>query len=109
MKIRKRMSEDELRRELDYQVGDIIQIRPDGQEDSGRLGVIIGLSIYRQKPGRPDAFSYRIKLSDQEGISAPCHRIRLVRKAESNEVLPENKSQFLPVRANLNTDDETAE
>lgn len=93
----RKMSAEEAKRALEYREGDIVQIRPDGYECSGRLGMIVGVSIYRQKSGKPEAFSYRIKLSDHEGISAPCHRIRLVREAESKEDLPEEKSQFLPI------------
>lgn len=104
-----KMSAEEFSRATEYREGDIVQIRPDGYTHSGRLGQIIGVTIYKQKSGKPLDLSYRIKLSDEEGISAPAHRIRLVREAESNEDLPERESQFLPVRANLNRDGEMAE
>lgn len=97
--IRKKMTAEEFKRATEYREGDIIQIKPDGFPHSGRLGVIIGISIYKQRPAKAESFSYRIKLSDSECISAPCHRIRLVREAESNENVPENKSQFLPDRS----------
>lgn len=97
MAIRKKMSDDELRRLLDYQVGDLIQVRPDGYEYSGRLGKIIGITFYRERPGKPDVLSYNLKLSDHEGVSVPCYRLRLIREAESDEDLPEKKSQFIPM------------
>lgn len=99
MKIRKRMSAEEAKRALEYREGDIVQIRPDGYEHSGRLGMIIGINVYKQKSGKPYAFSYRIKLSSNESVAAPCNRIRLVREADSSEDIPEEKSHFLPVRS----------
>lgn len=109
MKHSKKMSAEKFKRATEYREGDIVQIRPDGYEYSGRLGQIIGVTIYKQKSGKALDLSYRIKLSDEEGISAPAHRIRLVREAESNEDLPERESQFLHVRANRSIDDEMAE
>lgn len=91
------MDAEKMSRELDYRVGDIVQIRPDGYKYSGRFGMIIGINSYKQKSGKGESLAYMIKLSDKESVSAQCYRIRLVREAGRDEDLPESKSQFLPV------------
>lgn len=78
---RKEISADELSRALDYKIGDIVQIRADGLPCSGRLGEIIGISLYKSRADREDALSYSIKLSDNESFACTCHRLRLVRAA----------------------------
>ena len=94
---RTKLTAEETKRALEYREGDIVQIRADGDLYAGRVGVIIGIGVYKAKKCRPE-LSYRVKLSDKEGISVPCCRIRLIREAGSDEDLPEKKSQFLPIR-----------
>lgn len=98
MKIGKKMSAEDFRRATEYMVGDLIQIRPDGEPYAGRLGIVIGVSLYKVN-NRKSTISYNVKLSDNEGISVQCYRLRLIRAAGSDEDIPENESQFLPLGA----------
>ena len=91
------MSADELRRALDYQEGDIIQIKPDGKEYAGRLGMIIGIQFCAGiRPESEDSLSYRVKLSDSDGVALAANRMRLVRAAGSNKTLSEQESKYKP-------------
>lgn len=92
----KKMSADEFSRATEFREGDWVQIRPDGDAFAGRVGIIIGITVYRHKTWNPE-FSYQLKLSDKEGVSAPCSRLRLIREAGSDTDVPESKSKFLPM------------
>lgn len=94
----KKMSADDFRRALEYRAGDLIQIRPDGDAYAGRLGIIIGVSLYKVN-NRKSTIAYNVKLSDNEGVSVQCYRLRLIRAAGSDEDVPEKESQFLPLGA----------
>lgn len=103
---RKTMSDAELRRALDYQVGDIVQLKPDGKEFSGQLGVIIGISTCKeQNPEKGCTLSYRLKLSDSKGIAVAPRRIRLVRAAGNDKVMSETESHFLPNKKRMSVMD----
>lgn len=91
------LSKERLLRALDYQVGDIVQIRPDGKKHSGALGEIIGIGVYRTDKELDDLFYYTVMLSSKVGITVPRYRIRLVREAGSNTDLPESESKFIPL------------
>lgn len=93
---KKKMSAEEFNRATGYREGDIVQIRPDGDIFAGRVGMIIGINVFKSKRWRTE-FAYNVKLSDNEGVSAPACRLRLIREAGSDEDLPESKSQFLPM------------
>ena len=67
----------ELRRDLDYYVGDVVQLKADGKKDAGRIGVIIGIRAYTHKDGTDD-LGYRIKLSDNEATEASGQRLRFL-------------------------------
>lgn len=94
---KKNMTPEELSRALDYYEGDIVQVKADGREFSGRLGIIMEIKLYNPAESNIEgALAYRIKFSDTEGAALTASRIRLVRAAGSDENLTETQSKFLP-------------
>ena len=70
--------------ELDIHVNDVVQIR--FGESAGRVGVVMGSCLRRDKNGEPFILYY-IKLSDKESTSAAGTRLNVVRyAAESGEI-----------------------
>ena len=67
-------------RDLDFQVGDYVQIL-NIKGYVGRVGQIIGISSIRRKRGGL-AIRYRLKLSDKEGIDARACNINFIRRGE---------------------------
>lgn len=74
-----KMSDEDLRRALDYSVGDIVQII--SGDAAGRVAVVIGIAPYTNANGE-DCFIYNLKLSDNESISAKKYCIRFVRHGD---------------------------
>lgn len=80
------MSEERTRRnagELDINVNDVVQIR--FGESAGRVGVVMGSCLRRDKYGEPTLIYY-IKLSDKESTSASGYRLNVVRRADDAEI-----------------------
>lgn len=73
---------DELRRNLDYRVGDVVQIMKG--KKAGRVATIIGCSFGVNKYGE-DFIYYNLKLSDTVGISKTGLDINLVRREDDPE------------------------
>lgn len=70
----------QFRRGLDVIEGDIVQIRPPGH-NSGRLGVVIGISYYKKH----EDMRYTVKFSDHEAALFSEERLELVRHHDSIE------------------------
>ena len=68
----------ETRQPINLKIGDVVQVRADGKKAAGKIGVIIGSSLYERK--RNFYISYTIKLSDTESIQADGSRLRFLRR-----------------------------
>lgn len=74
----RRVETPETRRLMDFEVGDIVQIKSDGGKAAGKMGMVIGIRLFEyQKDGEPD-LAYRIKLSDTESIEVSAGRMRFL-------------------------------
>lgn len=70
----------ELRRLLDYQVGDYVQLCG-SVKYSGRSGLIIGIRVFEFKDGKAD-LAYRVKLSDRKSIEVCAKNMRFLRHSD---------------------------
>ncbi len=68
-------------RDFDYKVGDIVQIRPDGFCNSGKIGIIIAVRLHYRKKR---CLAYELLLPRNETFVTDCKRIRLLRAAGSD-------------------------
>lgn len=64
---------------LDYQVGDIVQVRPNGKKYIGRLGMIIGIR-YARFDTSGDSLVYTIRFSDKESNDYAASNLSFVRR-----------------------------
>lgn len=78
--INKKRESPEVKRMMDYQIGDIVQLRADGKPFAGQIGVIIGRDYILIKENYH--FVYTIKLSDRTSVKAGSGRIRFLRHAD---------------------------
>lgn len=65
-------------RKLDFEVGDIVQVKRNDSYN-GRIGKIIGISISPTK----EEFLYTIKFSDKKSFSMLAHYLTFIRTSES--------------------------
>lgn len=70
---------------LDFEVGDVVQIRPNGKDKYiGRLGVIIGIR-YKEFEKVGPALTYTIKFSDKEAADFVSDHLNYIRSADHSE------------------------
>lgn len=91
----RRIEAPEARRALDYQIGDIIQIKADGRRAAGQIGVIIGMRAYKPHEKLPYNLeydlAYTIKLSDQEAVEVSANRMRFLRHGDEIAAVPDSE------------------
>lgn len=63
---------------LDFEVSDVVQIRPSAKDHTGRIGVIIG-SRYMKLDKGGDAILYTVKFSDSEACDFVANNLNLIR------------------------------
>ena len=63
---------------FDFEVSDVVQIRPSAKEHTGRIGVIIG-SRYMKLDKGGDAILYTVKFSDREACDFVANNLNLIR------------------------------
>lgn len=68
-------------RDLDYLVGDVVQIKADGKKYAGKMGVIIGIRAVVYDAGNAD-LAYTIKLSDKKSVEVSAYRLRFLRHGD---------------------------
>lgn len=69
-----------LLKDFDFKVGDLVQLKADGQEFAGKVGEIIGIR-YIERKGE-GLLSYTIRFSDNEATEANGGRLKVVRSAK---------------------------
>lgn len=69
---------------LDFEVGDVVQIRPSAKNHIGRVGVIIGVR-YKNLDSGP-ALVYNVKFSDKDGADFVTDHFNFIRSAEPGEI-----------------------
>lgn len=67
-------------KDFDFKVGDVVQMKADGQKIAGRVGEIIGIR-YIERKGE-GLLSYTIRFSDNESIEANASNFVVVRSAK---------------------------
>lgn len=71
-------------RKIDFEVGDVVQIRANAKEDYiGRVGVIIGIRYKNLDTG--PALVYTVKFSDKDGADFLTDHFNFIRSAEPGE------------------------
>lgn len=76
---------EEIKRALDYAVGDIVQItRGKGR---GHCGVIVGIGVRMSEDGNSekDRLIYNLQMSNKLGVQADAHKFKLIRHADDAE------------------------
>lgn len=72
-------------RKIDFEVGDFVQIRPNGKgKYIGRVGVIIGIRYKELETG--PALVYTVKFSDKEAADFLTDHFNYIRSAEPGEI-----------------------
>ena len=79
----------EKRCELDYYVGDVVQLKA-GKKYGGRLGVIIGIRLFKYQDGIED-LAYTVKLSDSKSVEVSARRINFIRHGDEKAAAPEEE------------------
>lgn len=70
---------------LDFEVGDIVQIRANGNEKYiGHVGVIIGIRYKEFNTG--PALAYTVKFSDKDAADFLSDHFNFIRSSESGEI-----------------------
>ena len=71
---------------LDFEVGDVVQIRATGKAKYiGRVGVIIGIR-YKELDKTGPALAYTVKFSDQDGADFLADHMNFIRRAHDGEI-----------------------
>ena len=71
---------------LDFEVGDVVQIRATGKAKYiGRLGVIIGIR-YKELDKTGTALVYTVKFSNQVGADFISDHMNFIRRAHNGEI-----------------------
>lgn len=83
----RRIEVPERRCELDYYVGDIVQLKAGGKF-AGRTGVIIGIRAVDYDDGTED-LAYTIKLSDRKSVEVSAKRLRFLRHGDDKAAAPD--------------------
>ena len=66
--------------DFDFKVGDLVQLKADGQAYAGKVGEIIGIR-YIERKGE-GLLSYTIRFSDNEATETNASRLKVVRSAK---------------------------
>lgn len=69
---------------LDFEVGDFVQIRANGKNNVGRVGVIIGIRYKNLESG--PALVYTVKFSDKDGADFLTDHFNFIRSADPGEI-----------------------
>ena len=77
----RRIEVPEKRCELDYYVGDIVQLKA-GRKYGGKVGVIIGIRLFKYQDGEED-LAYTVKLSDRKSVEVSARRINFIRHGDA--------------------------
>lgn len=64
---------------LDFEVGNVVQIKPSGGKFVGRVGTIIGIKYQKLSKGT-DHLIYSVRFSDREGCAYLSDHLSFVRK-----------------------------
>lgn len=73
-------------RKIDFEVGDIVQIRANAKEKYiGRVGVIIGIR-YKELDKTGPALVYTVKFSDKDGADFLTDHFNFIRSADPGEI-----------------------
>ena len=77
-----RVETPELRRKLDFNVGDFVQLGA-GARHSGRTGVIIGIRTIKKRNRYYNyELLYTVRLSDNEAVETSAENLRFLRHGE---------------------------
>lgn len=71
-------------RKIDFEVGDVVQIRANSKNHVGRVGVIIGIRYKKLKSG--PTLVYSVKFSDKDGADFVADHFNFIRRAEPGEI-----------------------
>ena len=73
-------------RKIDFEVGDVVQIRANANKNYiGRVGVIIGIR-YKELDNTGPALVYTVKFSDQDGADFLTDHFNYIRSADPGEI-----------------------
>ena len=73
------------RGKLDFECGDIVQIRTNSPKYAGRVGVIIGVR-YKKLEKAGEMLSYSVRFSDSEAADFVANHMKYIRHADSTEI-----------------------
>ena len=73
------MTAEEFRKKIDFNEGDIVQIK--GGKHAGRLAMIVSIGTYTNAKGF-DGLTYNLRLSDSLGIRTTADHLTKVRRGE---------------------------
>lgn len=62
---------------LDLEIGDVVRIRENANQNVGDVGVIIGIRLAKGKSGNP-LFVYTVKLSDASSVELDAYKLDLI-------------------------------
>lgn len=72
-------------RKLDFEVGDVVQIRPNAKNHVGGVGLIIG-SRYKKMNTAGEAIMYTVKFNDTDAADFIGDNMRFIRRTENGKI-----------------------